>query len=71
MRESANAAIFEFVARVHTAVGGVDWSLLFFALFASLAGTVLSILAGGVGLAVFFVLLSLFLFLALWTKGLG
>ncbi len=71
MRESANAAIFEFIARVHRVVGGVEWSLLFFALFASLAGTVLSILAGGVGLAVFFVLLSLFLFLALWTKGLG
>ncbi|MDP8951525.1 MAG: hypothetical protein M3N18_04665 [Actinomycetota bacterium] len=71
MRKSADAAIFEFVARVRAAVGGVEWSVLFFALLASLAGTVLSLVAGGAGLALFFFLSSLFLFLALWTKGLG
>jgi hypothetical protein len=60
MRKSADAAIFEFVARVHTVIGGVEWSLLFFALFASLAGTVLSIIVGGVGLALFFFFASLF-----------
>ncbi len=49
----------------------VDWPVLFFAMLASLAGTVLSLLAGGVGLTLFFVLSSLFLFFALWTKGLG
>lgn len=71
MRKTADGAIFEFVARVHAAVGSIDWSVLFFALLASLVGTVLSLVAGGVGLALFFLLSSLFLFLALWTKGLG
>jgi NO-binding membrane sensor protein with MHYT domain len=76
LRRLASTVFGRLVALVHTLgegagrlAGGVEWEVLFYALLGSLAGVVLSAIAGVTSLAILFLLSSLLLYLALWKRG--
>jgi hypothetical protein len=68
LKKGADTAIFLVIARIYTSVRGLDWPVLFFGLLASLVGSVVCLLTGGIVLAALLFLLSLSLFVALWVK---
>ena len=68
LKKGADTAIFLVIARIYTSVRSLDWPVLFFGLLASLVGSVVCLLTGGIVLAALLFLLSLALFVALWVK---
>jgi hypothetical protein len=75
LRRLASTVFSQFIALVHAfgeGVGrlaeGVEWGVLFYALLGSLAGLVLSAIAGVASLMILFLLSSLLLYLALWKR---
>ena len=68
LKKGADTAIFLVIARIYASVRGLDWPVLFFGLLASLVGSVVCLLTGGIVLAALLFLLSLSLFVALWVK---
>ncbi len=71
LKKGADTTIFLAIARTYTLVRDVDWSVLFFGLLASLVGSVVAVLTGGVILAALLFLSCLFLCGALWVKELN
>ncbi len=67
-KKFANVVLLELIAGVHALTGEIAWGLLFFGLMLSMTMAVATVLLGEVPFAVFFVLSTLFLCLALWTR---
>jgi len=68
LKKDADTALFSIIARTYVAARGVDWSVLFFAMLASLVGSVVCVLTGGFVLGVLLFVSSLFLCAALWAR---
>ncbi len=62
--------LFEIVGAVHVSARRVEWPVLFFAMLATLAGSVVSLLTGAFGLAVGLFVSSAALYGALWARDL-
>ena len=71
LKNGADTAIFLVIARIYTSVRSLDWPVLFFGLLASLMGSVVCVVSGGIVLAALLFLSSLVLFVVLWVKELG